>query len=492
MNEQSPKVAVAPLTDAAQLVDAACRVLSWHKTEPSGEMPPGFEVGGISHGGDQRGRCDDADARNRHNPPARLNLACNYHQFLLDLDELGLNLPELLDQAPQAASQDWRHACVGFIFDHCRQQAYVVRAVWSDYAELREMAPDGIDQLRPLPHQQFSHSVNHQDFLLLFLFDGHETHCRTHHCFADRLGVGRVVLVSLDEGPHVLSWQKPNFMAEATNYARPIMPAGTGFEPDDTRCEASEISGHFITLELSLSDWPSVPVGGVNLKHRFCDVQTDKRDRIWHASAPVRYPDILRRGSKRGERGHPCHHARRKIYDVHIETKSPAAAQALDIIARLFAIEAGVKGRPPVERVATRQERSAPVLAELRAFLDATLAKISGKSDFAKAIRYATSRWTALTRYVDDGRLEMTNNAAERAIRPLTLGRKNYLFAGSDEGGRRAAIMYTLIETARFNDVDPEAWLADVIARIADHPINQIDDLLPWKWRRETPQAVAA
>lgn len=86
----------------------------------------------------------------------------------------------------------------------------------------------------------------------------------------------------------------------------------------------------------------------------------------------------------------------------------------------------------------------------------------------------------------------MTNNAAERAIRPLTLGRKNYLFAGSDEGGGRAAIMYTLIETARFNDVDPEAWLADVIARIADHPINQIDDLLPWKWRRGTSQAVAA
>ena len=144
------------------------------------------------------------------------------------------------------------------------------------------------------------------------------------------------------------------------------------------------------------------------------------------------------------------------------------------------------------ERVAVRREQSAPVLAELRAFLDATLARISGKSDFAKAIRYATSRWTALTRYIDDGRLEMTNNAAERAIRPLTLGRKNYLFAGSDEGGRRAAIMYTLIETARFNDVDPEAWLADVIARIADHPINQIDDLLPWRWQREMSQAVTA
>ena len=185
-------------------------------------------------------------------------------------------------------------------------------------------------------------------------------------------------------------------------------------------------------------------------------------------------------------------HARRKIYDVHVATKSPAAAEALDMIARLFAIEADMRGRSPAERVTARRERALPVLAELRAFLDATLAKISGKSDFAKAIRYANSRWTALTRYVDDGRLEMSNNAAERAIRPLALGRKNYLFAGSDEGGRRAAIMYTLIETARLNDIDPEAWLADVVARIADHPISKLDELLPWKWEKAVPQAIAA
>jgi transposase len=185
-------------------------------------------------------------------------------------------------------------------------------------------------------------------------------------------------------------------------------------------------------------------------------------------------------------------HARRKIYDVHVATKSPAAAEALETIARLFAIEAEIRGKAPAERAAARRERAIPILDELRAFFDATLAKISGKSDFARAIRYATSRWTALTRYIDDGRLEMSNNAAERAIRPLALGRKNYLFAGSDEGGRRAAIIYTLIETARLNDTDPEAWLADILARIAEHPINRIDDLLPWKWRKETPQAIAA
>ena len=177
---------------------------------------------------------------------------------------------------------------------------------------------------------------------------------------------------------------------------------------------------------------------------------------------------------------------------MHVATKSPASGEALDIIARLFAIEAEIRGRSPAERVTARRQRAIPVLAELRSFLDATLAKISGKSDFATAIRYATSRWTALTRYVDDGRLEMSNNAAERAIRPLALGRKNYLFAGSDAGGRRAAIMYTLIETAKLNDLDPEAWLTDVIARIADHPINHIDDLLPWNWCQDRAPAQAA
>ncbi len=116
----------------------------------------------------------------------------------------------------------------------------------------------------------------------------------------------------------------------------------------------------------------------------------------------------------------------------------------------------------------------------------------SAASSLAGAFRYAVSRWTTLTVYVDDGRLEMSNNAAERAIRPLALGRKNYLFAGSGEGGRRAAVMYTLIETARLNDIDPEAWLADVIDRIADHPINRLDELLPWNWNRTAAHAIAA
>jgi transposase len=176
-------------------------------------------------------------------------------------------------------------------------------------------------------------------------------------------------------------------------------------------------------------------------------------------------------------------HARRNIYEVYESTASPLAKEALERIADLFAIETRINGRSPAERLAVRQRDAVPLLAELKSFLDKALTEISGKSTLAKAIRYALARWTALTRYTTDGRLEMTNNAVERAIRPLALTRKNYLFAGADSGGTRAAAMYTLIETAKMNGLDPEAYLRDVIARIADHPINRIAELLPWNWR---------
>jgi transposase len=176
-------------------------------------------------------------------------------------------------------------------------------------------------------------------------------------------------------------------------------------------------------------------------------------------------------------------HARRKLYDVYEATASPLAKEALERIAELFAIEARINGRAPPERLAVRQQDAIPLLAELEAFLQKVLSQVSGKSKLAQAIRYATSRWTALTHYTTDGRLEMTNNAAERAIRPLAMTRKNYLFVGSDSGGIRAAAMYTLIESAKMSGLDPEAYLRDVLARIADHPINRIGDLLPWNWK---------
>jgi hypothetical protein len=138
-------------------------------------------------------------------------------------------------------------------------------------------------------------------------------------------------------------------------------------------------------------------------------------------------------------------------------------------------------GQSPEQRLTARQAHAAPVLHELAAFLDASLGKISGKSELAGAIRYARIRWESLIRYTRDGHLEISNNAAERAIRPLALGRKNWLFAGSDEGGRTAAAIYSLIESAKLNGLDPRAYLGDILGRIADHPVNKVGALLPWK-----------
>ena len=176
-------------------------------------------------------------------------------------------------------------------------------------------------------------------------------------------------------------------------------------------------------------------------------------------------------------------HARRKLYDVHAATNSAIAREALERIGQLFAIEAEINGHEPAHRLASRRERSLPKLDGLKTFLERSLATISKKSSLAGAIRYSLARWPALCRFTADGRLEMTNNAAEQAIRPLALGRKNWLFAGSDNGGRRAATIYTITQTAILNGHDPEAYLADILARIADHPINRIDELLPWRWR---------
>ena len=173
-------------------------------------------------------------------------------------------------------------------------------------------------------------------------------------------------------------------------------------------------------------------------------------------------------------------HVRRKFYDIHVATSAPIAAEALQRIGQLFDIERAAMGRSPEERRRVRQSAARPLIEALASFLDASLATISGRGELAGAIRYGRSRWTALTRYLDDGRLEISNNAAERSIRPLALGRKNYLFAGSDIGGVRAAAAYTLIETAKLNGIDPEAYLRDILGRIADHPINRIAELLPW------------
>lgn len=173
-------------------------------------------------------------------------------------------------------------------------------------------------------------------------------------------------------------------------------------------------------------------------------------------------------------------HARRKIYDEHVANKSEASLELLQTIGLLFDIERDIRGRPPDERLRVRSEQAVPLLEKLKQAYEAALKKVSGKSDFAEALRYALTRWPSFTRYTTDGRLEVCNNAAERAIRPLALGRKNWLFAGSDTGGERAAVMYTIIQTAKLNGLNPEAYLSSVIGRIQDHSQLKIHELLPW------------
>lgn len=182
-------------------------------------------------------------------------------------------------------------------------------------------------------------------------------------------------------------------------------------------------------------------------------------------------------------------HSRRKFFDLARINKAPIAMEAVARIDTLFAIEREINGLPSHERVRERNERSRPLVIALQAWLREQRAKVSKQSETSKAIDYSLKRWPALSRFLDDGRLCMSNNAAERELRAVAVGRRNWTFAGSDEGGRRAAAIYTLIATAKLNDIDPQAWLADVLARLPDHPAKRVHELLPWNWR---PQIVAA
>ena len=174
-------------------------------------------------------------------------------------------------------------------------------------------------------------------------------------------------------------------------------------------------------------------------------------------------------------------HIRRKFVDVLQSEGSTIAEEAIRRIAGLYAVEKQARGQPAEERVRLRQAYARPILDELDTWLQSQLTKISGKSELAKAIRYALTRFKKLRPYLDHGVLEADNNCAERAMKPIAIGRKNFLFVGSEGGGKSAAIVYTLIETAKLNGVDPQAWLTDVLGRIADHKITRLDELLPWR-----------
>lgn len=186
----------------------------------------------------------------------------------------------------------------------------------------------------------------------------------------------------------------------------------------------------------------------------------------------------------------PCMaHIRRKFYDLMEASQSPIATEAVERIRALYRIEKQIRGRPAEERRAARQARARPLFDSMGAWLATALTQVWTKSETAAAIRYALALWPALSRYLDDGRIELDNSAAERALRAVALGRKNYLFAGSDSGGERAAVFYSLIGSAKLNGLDPELYLRHVLSRIADHPIARIEELLPWNVARSLENA---
>jgi transposase len=193
-------------------------------------------------------------------------------------------------------------------------------------------------------------------------------------------------------------------------------------------------------------------------------------------------------------------HARRKFFvlaDVTAKARgklaviAPMAFEAVKRIDAIFDLEREINGKPATERLAQRALRVAPLVTELETWMRAERAKLSRHAEVAKAMDYMLKRWDVFARFLADGRICLTNNAAERALRGIALGRKAWLFAGSDRGGERAAVMYTLIQTAKLNDVDPQAWLADVLARINDHNIRALDQLLPWNWKPAAEELAA-
>jgi hypothetical protein len=186
-------------------------------------------------------------------------------------------------------------------------------------------------------------------------------------------------------------------------------------------------------------------------------------------------------------------HARRQFFELadiaanarrgkQAAAISPIAQEAVSRIDALFDIERGINGQHAEDRLRVRKEQSAPLLAALEAWLRERRSRLSNSSSVAKPIDYMLRRWERFARFIEDGRICLTNNTAERALRGFALGRKSWLFAGSEGGADRAAVMATLIMTAKLNDVDPQAWLANVLARIAEHPANRLDQLLPWNW----------
>lgn len=211
---------------------------------------------------------------------------------------------------------------------------------------------------------------------------------------------------------------------------------------------------------------------------------------ILQADAYAGFNDLYAPGRKPGPISEAAcwAHGRRKLFKL---ARAPLAAEAVRRIEAIFAAERAINGQSAAERLAVRRERIAPLVTDLEAWMRAQRGRLSRHADLAKAMDYMLKRWEAFTRFLNDGRICLTNNAAERELRGIALGRKAWLFAGSDRGGERAAAMYSLIATAKLNGVDPRAWLADVMARIADHPASRLHELLPWNSKKAADRLAA-
>ena len=215
---------------------------------------------------------------------------------------------------------------------------------------------------------------------------------------------------------------------------------------------------------------------------------------ILQADAYAGYNALYEAGRKPGPitEAACCAHGRRKLFELAELQGAPLAIEAVRRIDAIFDAERAINGLPAEVRLAVRRQHIAPLVTDLETWMKESRGKLSRHNPVAKAMDYMLTRWEAFTRFLHDGRICLTNNAAERALRGIALGRKSWLFAGSDRGGDRAAAMYSLIITAKLNGVDPRAWLADVLARIADHPASRLHELLPWNWRKAREGTAAA
>ena len=316
--------------------------------------------------------------------------------------------------------------------------------------------------------------------------------------YADHLPLNRQSEIYAREGVEIGRSTMADWVGQSASLLRPLVDAvgrhvlaGGSIHTDDTPVPVLDPgrgrtkTGQLWTYVRDERPWsgPAPPAA----YYRYSPDRRGERPRdhlrgysgLLHADGYASYDALTTDGSPITEVACMAH-VRRKFFDIAKSTGSPIATEAVSRIAALYEIEKRTRGCSPDHRAAVRQAEAKPLFEDLRTWFAATLPALPGRCALAQAIRYALGRMKRMTVYLEDGSAALDNNAAERSLRGIAVGRKNWTFAGSDRGGERAAAIYTLTETAKLNGVDPQAWLSNVLGRIADHPVNRVDDLLPW------------